>query len=92
MDCTFSNPVIYDGTTAPSTTLDTWNFKNVHCDIPTATPSAVMIASPAAYVDIASTSALAKGLTGAIEVNYAFDILMLITAAIAIGVWAFSHG
>lgn len=92
MDCTFSNPVVYDGVTAPSTTLDTWNWKNEHCDIPTATPSANYNASPAAYIDIATSSAIAKGLTGTIEVQYTFDILVLIALAIMVGVWAFSHG
>lgn len=92
MDCTFSNPVVYDGTTAPSTTLDTWNFKDEHCIIPTATPSAQVVASPAAYIDIASDSAIAHGLTGAIEVQYTFDLLVLIALAIMVGVWAFSHG
>lgn len=91
MDCTFSNPVVYDGT-PPTTTLDTWNFQTEHCTIPTATPSAVVVASPAAYVDIASSSAIAKAMTGTIEVQYTFDLLVLIALAIMVGVWAFSHG
>lgn len=40
MDCTFSNPVDYEGNT-PSSTLQTFNFKSLHCDLPpTGTPSA----------------------------------------------------
>lgn len=96
MDCTLSAPQTYDGST-PVSGADYWQFSQMNCQItpvPTATPSAQQVASSSGtqYIDIASSSALAQGLTGAIEVNYAFDILMLIAAAIAIGVWAFSHG
>lgn len=95
MDCTFSQPVTYDGS-APLSGVEFWQFTKENCIIaPTATPSATTIyasSSGLTYIDVASESALAKGLTGAIQVNYAFDILVLIALAIGVGTWAYSHG
>lgn len=47
MDCTFSNPVDYEGNT-PSSTLTAFNFSTEHCTIYPATPSGTVVATTSA--------------------------------------------
>lgn len=44
MDCTFSNPVDYEGNT-PSSTLTAFNYQSLHCELPPSTPSGTTIAT-----------------------------------------------
>jgi len=59
MDCEFSEPVDYNGD-VPTSTLDSFQFSRSHCDFTNSTP--VLASTSASYIDIASSSALAKGI------------------------------
>lgn len=93
MDCTYSAPVDYTGTT-PVSGAQYWNFSKEHCDItpiPTSTPSAQTVASPAAYIDVASNSAIAKGVYDITFIIWMVGIIIAIACGFWFGIWMYKR-
>lgn len=87
MDCTYSHPVNYLGVT-PSSSVETFQFSQSHCDIQTATQSATL-ATDSAFIDIASTSAIAKGIHDITFVFWTFAILCVLYMGFRLGIWIY---
>lgn len=92
-NCTFSNPQTYNGGT-PSSGADFWQYSTMQCSVtpaPTSTPSAVTIASPAAYIDIASSSAIAKGVYDITFILWVIGWIIAITCGFWFGQWLYKR-
>lgn len=88
MECSFSNPVDYEGNT-PTDSFTPWNFENSICTIdPTATPEA-SLASPSAYLDIASGSAIANAIHDSLFFVWVFFALALFLGFFFMGTYIF---
>jgi len=60
MHCDYSIPLDYQGNT-PTSSIDAFNFSESDCTI-SITPPVQYVGTPSAYIDVASTSALATGI------------------------------
>ena len=84
MDCTFSTPVDYQGN-PPENNITPFNFAQEHCTYTT------MIATPAAYVDIASNSAIAKGVYDIFSFFFVWCFIVVIAIAWYLGNWIYKR-
>lgn len=91
MECVYSDPKTFDNST-PTSSIEYWQFHHASCTlnpVPTATPSAISIASTSGYIDIASDSAIANGIHNALTVNYIVLGFVLAYIAWRFGSWLF---
>ena len=79
MDCDFSIPVDYSGS-PPTNNITPFAFSHLHCVASTSAP-----ASPSAYVDIASGSAIANGLAGTFDLLFIFCLFVIFYMFFQIG-------
>lgn len=88
MECEYSVPVNFEGD--PPSSIEYWQFSQAECEIawPSPVPQAE-IATPAAYIDIASSSAIAQGFHNTIFTI--FIVLFIVVAYIGwqFGVWIY---
>jgi len=91
--CTYSNPVTYTGA-SPSTTIDAFNFSESDCSITPPPPVVVNypIASPSAFIDVASSSALAKGLGDFFYLSWFIFLFVIISIGFSIGIYIYKLG
>jgi hypothetical protein len=84
MDCTYSIPLDYQGN-VPSNDITPFNFSHETCTYTT------MTATPAAYIDIASNSAIAKGVYDIFAFNFVLALIIALGVAWYIGNWMYKR-
>lgn len=88
MDCEYSNPVTYTGD-PPTSTLDQFQFSNSHCDFTNTTP--VLASTSATLIDIASSSAVAKGIYDIFGFFFIFAFCVVLGVGWYFGTWVYKR-
>jgi beta-lactamase regulating signal transducer with metallopeptidase domain len=86
MECTYSTPKNSEGNT-PSSNIEAFGFTKSSCT--TATPSASASPSATQYVDIASSSAVAKGVYDITFVIWIIGVIVAIYVGFKLGSWMY---